>query len=84
VILNSRRTRLFAPHPLADGKRHERGFLFSLISTTRVNSCSRNTAHQSLPEGDAIIVALLEREGEAMLGVGRTCVLAWEIVISAA
>jgi hypothetical protein len=31
-------------------------------------------------EGDAIIVALLEREGGAMLGVGRTCVLAWEIV----
>jgi class 3 adenylate cyclase len=31
-------------------------------------------------EGDAIIVALLEREGEAMLGVARTCVLAWEIV----
>jgi class 3 adenylate cyclase len=31
-------------------------------------------------EGDAIIVALLEREGESMLGVARTCVLAWEIV----
>jgi hypothetical protein len=31
-------------------------------------------------EGDAIIVALLEREGETMIGVGRTCVLAWEIV----
>ena len=31
-------------------------------------------------EGDAIIVALLEREGETMLGVSRTCVLAWEIV----
>src|SRR6266481_2776128 len=31
-------------------------------------------------EGDDIIVALLEREGEAMLSVGRTCVLAWEIV----
>ena len=31
-------------------------------------------------EGDAIIVAVLEREGEDMLGVGRTCVLAWEIV----
>ncbi len=31
-------------------------------------------------EGDAIIVALLEREGEAMMSVGRTCVLAWEIV----
>ena len=31
-------------------------------------------------EGDAIIVALLEREGENLLGVGRACVLAWEIV----
>jgi hypothetical protein len=31
-------------------------------------------------EGDAIIVALLEREGESMLSVGRACVLAWEIV----
>ncbi len=31
-------------------------------------------------EGDAIIVAVLEREGEDMLSVGRTCVLAWEIV----
>src|SRR6266853_1561741 len=31
-------------------------------------------------EGDAIIVALLEREGEAMLSVGRACVLAWEIL----
>ena len=31
-------------------------------------------------EGDAIIVALLEREGETMLSVGRACVLAWEIV----
>jgi hypothetical protein len=31
-------------------------------------------------EGDAIIVAQLEREGETMLSVGLTCVLAWEIV----
>lgn len=31
-------------------------------------------------EGDAIIVALLEREGEPCLSVGRACVLAWEIV----
>ncbi|MFI5113576.1 MAG: hypothetical protein ACHP7J_00425 [Terriglobales bacterium] len=31
-------------------------------------------------EGDAIILALLEREGEAMLGVSRACVLAWEIL----
>jgi len=31
-------------------------------------------------EGDAIIVALLDREGEAQLGVSRTCGLAWEIV----
>jgi class 3 adenylate cyclase len=31
-------------------------------------------------EGDAIIVALLEHESQPMLSVGRTCVLAWEIV----
>jgi len=31
-------------------------------------------------EGDAIILAVLEREGEPMLGVSRTCALAWEIV----
>ena len=31
-------------------------------------------------EGDAIILALLERESEPMLSVGRACVLAWEIV----
>ena len=31
-------------------------------------------------EGDAIIVALLGREGEAMVSVGRTCVLAREIL----
>ena len=31
-------------------------------------------------EGDAIIVALLECDGETMLSVGRACVLAWEIV----
>jgi hypothetical protein len=31
-------------------------------------------------EGDAIIVALLERESEPMLGVARACVLSWEIV----
>ncbi|MFY9558992.1 MAG: hypothetical protein WAQ52_02040 [Terriglobales bacterium] len=31
-------------------------------------------------EGDAIIVALLEREGQAMLAVSRACVLAWEIL----
>src|ERR1700687_151450 len=31
-------------------------------------------------EGGALIVALLEREGEAMVSVGRTCVLAGEIL----
>ena len=31
-------------------------------------------------EGDAIILALLGREGEAVLGVSRACVLAWEIL----
>jgi hypothetical protein len=37
-------------------------------------------ANKVFLEGDAIIVALFEREGETMLGVGRACVLAWEIV----
>src|SRR6202008_5085781 len=31
-------------------------------------------------EGDAIILALLQHEGEVQLGVSRACVLAWEIV----
>ena len=31
-------------------------------------------------EGDAIIVAMLERESDVRLGVSRACVLAWEIV----
>jgi len=31
-------------------------------------------------EGDAIILALLQHEGEAQLGVARACVLAWEMV----
>jgi hypothetical protein len=31
-------------------------------------------------EGDAIILALLQHEGEVQLGVARACVLAWEIV----
>ncbi len=31
-------------------------------------------------EGDAIIVALIEREGEPTLGVAHACVLAWEII----
>ena len=31
-------------------------------------------------EGDAIIVALLDREGETNLSVARACVLAWEVV----
>jgi class 3 adenylate cyclase len=31
-------------------------------------------------EGDAIILALLEREGEPVLGVSRACVLAWEML----
>ncbi|MGA9530218.1 MAG: hypothetical protein WBS24_19040 [Terriglobales bacterium] len=31
-------------------------------------------------EGDAIIVAMLDRDSEVRLGVSRACVLAWEIV----
>jgi hypothetical protein len=37
-------------------------------------------AHKVFVEGDAIIVALLEREGEAPLAVSRACVLAREII----
>jgi hypothetical protein len=54
---------------------------FSLNFYDRVNKLlAKFGATKVFLEGDAIIVALLEREGEAMLSVGRTCVLAWEIV----
>ncbi|MGO8984368.1 MAG: hypothetical protein ACLPHI_00985 [Terriglobales bacterium] len=54
---------------------------FSLNFYDRVNKLlAKYGATKVFLEGDAIIVALLEREGETMLGVGRTCVLAWEIV----
>jgi class 3 adenylate cyclase len=54
---------------------------FSLNFYDPVNkSLAKYGATKVFLEGDAIIVALLEREGEAMLSVARTCVLAWEIV----
>src|SRR6202521_1533233 len=54
---------------------------FSLNFYDPVNKLlAKHGATKVFLEGDAIIVALLEREGEAMLSVGRTCVLAWEIV----
>ena len=37
-------------------------------------------AHKVFIEGDAIILALFEREGEPMLGVAQACVLAKEII----
>jgi len=54
---------------------------FSLNFYDPVNKLmAKHGATKVFLEGDAIIVALLEREGEPMLGVARTCVLAWEIV----
>jgi hypothetical protein len=54
---------------------------FSLNFYDPVNKLlAKHGATKVFLEGDAIIVALLEREGEALLGVGLTCVLAWEIV----
>ncbi len=37
-------------------------------------------AHKVFIEGDAVILALFEREGEPQFGVGRACVLAKEIL----
>lgn len=54
---------------------------FSLNFYEPVNQLlSKYGAEKVFLEGDAIIVALLEREGEAMLGVSRACVLGWEIL----
>jgi hypothetical protein len=54
---------------------------FSLNFYEPVNQLlSKYGATKVFLEGDAIIVGLLEREGEAMLGVSRACVLAWEIL----
>ena len=54
---------------------------FSLNFYEPVNKLlAKYGAEKVFLEGDAIILALLEREGEAMLGVSRACVLAWEIL----
>jgi len=54
---------------------------FSLNFYDPVNKLlAKHGATKVFLEGDAIIVAQFEREGEAKLGVSRTCVLAWEIV----
>ena len=54
---------------------------FSLNFYEPVNKLlAKYNAGKVFLEGDAIIVALQEREGEAMLAVSRACVLAWEIL----
>jgi len=54
---------------------------FSLNFYEPVNKLlAKYNAGKVFLEGDAIIVSLLEREGEAMLAVSRACVLAWEIL----
>ncbi len=54
---------------------------FSLNFYEPVNKLlAKYNAGKVFLEGDAIIVSLQEREGEAMLAVSRACVLAWEIL----
>jgi len=54
---------------------------FSLNLYEPVNQLlAKYNAEKVFIEGDAMIVAFLEREGEASLGVSRACVLAWEIL----
>jgi len=54
---------------------------FSLNFYEPVNKLlAKYNAGKVFLEGDAIIVVLQEREGEAMLAVSRACVLAWEIL----
>ena len=54
---------------------------FSLNLYEPVNKLlAKYDAEKVFLEGDAIIVAFLECEGEAQLGVSRACVLAWEIL----
>src|SRR5450755_2036268 len=63
------------------GKGMNAASYFSLNFYDPVNKLlSKYGATKVFLEGDAIIVAVLEREGEDMLSVGRTCVLAWEIL----
>jgi hypothetical protein len=54
---------------------------FSLNFYEPVNQLlSKVGAEKVFLEGDALIVAILEREGKPMLAVSRACVLAWEIL----
>ena len=54
---------------------------FSLNFYDPVNKLlAKYGAQKVFLEGDAIIVALLQREAEVQLAVSRACVLAWEIV----
>jgi hypothetical protein len=54
---------------------------FSLNFYEPVNKLlAKYNADKVFLEGDAIIVSLQEREGEAMLAVSRACALAWEIL----
>ena len=64
---------------------HERGLnpasYFSLNFFDPVNKLlSKYQATKVFIEGDALILALFEREGESGFGVGRTCVLAKEMI----
>ena len=74
-------SRLFAADPAADGARIESGFLFqSEFLRSREQVAGQIWRDQSVSEGDAIILALLERQNQPAMSVGRACVLAREII----
>jgi len=67
------------------GKRHERRLLLQPYFYDPVNKLlAKYGATKVFLEGDAIIVAVLEREGESDGEAGKACVLAWEICEPAA
>jgi len=78
---SSRCPRFHPPHPHPDGKRTQPGIHFSLNFYDPVNKLLGSTERKKFfLEGDAIILAILEREGEPGLAVSRACVLAREII----
>jgi len=68
-------------HPHPDGKRTQPGILLQPEFYDPVNKLlGKYGAQKVFLEGDAIILAILEREGEPGLAVSRACVLAREII----
>jgi hypothetical protein len=76
-----RRARFHAADPHLDGPRTQSRFLLQpeFLRSGKQTS-GKYGAQKVFLEGDAIILAILEREGEPELAVSRMCVLAREII----